>query len=148
MKKIKHLYFILLFINFICWSQDTILPDSLSIMNRFNSLDQAFIGKDTAMLDKLLHKNLTLGHSNGWVETKMNALETLMKNGVIYHSIQIIGIPKIEYYSENIITTRRNINVIGILKDKTFNVFLNVLEIWTCETGNWQLLARQSVKSN
>jgi hypothetical protein len=68
-----------------------------------------------------------------------------VEEGVIYTSIETIGEPEIHYSSEKLKTTRRNIDVSGILSDTTFGVKLNVLEVWILENGTWQLLARQSV---
>ncbi|PKP24670.1 MAG: hypothetical protein CVU03_11330 [Bacteroidetes bacterium HGW-Bacteroidetes-2] len=145
MKKIKYPYWILLFFCGTSWSQDSISSDSTWVQQTVIALDQAFITKDTVVLHTLLHKDLNLGHSNGWEETKIDLLKTLIENGVVYQSIKSIGALKLLYLSENTITTRRNIDVSGMVTNKAFHVQLNVLEIWICETGVWQLLARQSV---
>lgn len=108
-------------------------------------LDRSLVNKDTLQLNKLLHSDLSLGHSNGWMENKQGLLQTLMDEGVIYKSIQPTGILEITHRSEKLLTTRRDIDVEGIVNDNHFSVKLNVLEIWTCENGYWQLLARQSV---
>ncbi len=111
----------------------------------FLLLDKGLMEKDTLTLSTLLHRDLTLGHSNGWIENKPDLLKTLANNGVEYHSIEITGTPIIKYYSDSLLTTRRDIDVAGIVNETSFKVQLNVLEIWICEEGNWQLLARQSV---
>lgn len=126
-------------------SQDVRLSDSETIHLKMTQIDEALIAKDTSALAKLLHKDLTLGHSNGWIETKSDLPKTLIEKSVIYSTIELIGAPEIHYHSENFITSRRDINVVGIVIDTPFDVKLNVLEIWICEDDNWQLLARQSV---
>lgn len=126
-------------------SQEMSLSDRETIHLKMHQIDEALIAKDTSALSKILQKNLTLGHSNGWIETKTDIPKTLIEEGVIYSSIELIGTPEIHYHSENLITSRRNINVNGIVNNVPFDVKLNVLEIWICEDGNWQLLARQSV---
>ncbi len=118
---------------------------SHEIEDYFILLDKALMEKDTITLSTLLHKDLTLGHSNGWIENKPDLLKTLINNGVEYHSIAISGTPEINYHSESLLTTRRDIDVAGIVNDTNFEVRLNVLEIWICAAGNWQLLGRQSV---
>lgn len=116
-----------------------------SVEKYMNAFDQALIGKDVSTLRRLLHNDLTLGHSNGWMETKSDLLQTLVSGNVVYESIEMIGEPLVYYETENLITVRRNIDVQGIVNEQAFNVKLNVLEIWIDEAGKWQLLARQSV---
>ncbi len=138
---------ILIFILLIVHSCSTNKKTNQSIV--FNPfyllLDNAFVAKDTAALNNLLHENLTLGHSNGWLETKTDLLITLVDEGVIYTSIKTIGEPEIHYSSKKLKTTRRNIDVSGIVNETPFDVKLNVLEVWILQNENWQLLARQSV---
>ncbi len=109
------------------------------------SIDQALIQKDTLTLSKLLHDSLSLGHSNGWLETKPDLLHTLIDEGVIYTAIEMMGEPEVHSLSENLITTRRDINVSGVVNETPFDVRLNVLEVWINKNKEWQLLARQSV---
>lgn len=86
-----------------------------------------------------------MGHSNGWLETKPDLLHTLIDEGVIYTAIEMMGEPEVHSSSENLITTRRDINVSGVVNKTPFDVKLNVLEVWISENKEWQLLARQSV---
>ncbi|MFV0304408.1 MAG: nuclear transport factor 2 family protein [Moheibacter sp.] len=108
-------------------------------------LEQSLVKKDTATLSQLLHSDLTLGHSNGWIETKESLLNSLPTQKVIYTEF----IPKnsIEFYLKNndLVTLRRKVKVIGKYENETFSVDLNILEIWIKKLDHWQLLARQSM---
>jgi len=145
-KKYKLLIWGILLIHFISWSQKlennnyTILAENCTI------LDKAFIQKDTLTLNKLLHTNLSFGHSNGWLEKKSDLLQTLKTEKVSYLVIDPVGTAVIQHQTKNLITSRRDIDVTGLLEGTTFNMKLNVLEVWIKEKGKWQLLARQSVK--
>lgn len=118
---------------------------SVDIEIPFQELDQAFVAKDTASLSLLLHDKLTLGHSNGWLETKPDLLQTLATGGVLYSKIKQLSQPKLFYQNDTTITSRREISVSGKVKDHPFTVRLNILEIWLWNGNRWQLLARQSV---
>ena len=117
----------------------------LAVETRFQKLDHALIVKDVPTLQNLLHENLTLGHSNAWLETKPDLLKNLRDGRLIYKSIETIGVPRIFHQTENLITARRNIDVQGTVEGFGFKVKLNILGIWVFEQGRWQLLARQSV---
>lgn len=126
-------------------SQEAALSNQEEISLKMAQIDQALIAKDTSALAKILHKDLSLGHSNGWIETKKYLLETLINKGVTYLKIENAEPFSIYHTSENLITTRRKIDVTGLLNDTPFDVKLNVLEVWIYEDENLQLLARQSV---
>ncbi len=145
MRKKNILFLFCLFTGFLAQAQETELKEPHGIGKYFILLDKALMQKDTLTLRAVLHHDLTLGHSNGWIEGKEDLLKTLIVKGVEYHSIEITGEPEIRYNSDSLLTTRRNIDVRGIVNQTSFEVQLNVLEIWICEKGDWQLLARQSV---
>jgi len=144
--KMKTFLFFLLFPLCIgLYAQDRKPAAYEEIYLKMSQIDQAFIAKDTSALTKILHNDLTLGHSNGWIETKSELLETLMNEGVIYLKIVTAEPFSIHHTSDNLISTRRKIDVTGLLKTMPFEVKLNVLEVWIYKEENWQLLARQSV---
>lgn len=136
----KQIFFI--FITAVCLNTSA---QQTKIEEYFVALDNALLQKDTLTLKILLHDNLTLGHSNGWVESKESLLKTLVTDYIVYKSFENTETPEIHFETENLITTRRKINVSGIVNGTDFQVKLNALEAWICENGNWQLLVRQSV---
>ncbi len=111
-----------------------------------NELDEALLEKDTASLQKLLHDDLILGHSNGWWETKVSLLKNLPTQKIHYQEFQSIGEPEIHHSSENLKTITRKLTAIGELEDYDFEVDLKIIELWIYENERWQLLARQSVE--
>ena len=51
-------------------------------------LDKALVAKDTVVLKQLLHKDLTYGHSNGWIETKADVIKDLQVGKLAYDKIE------------------------------------------------------------
>lgn len=147
MQKKYHLFIwaVLLF-HFISWSQKIENKHYAVIAENCKMLDKALVQRDTLTLNKLLHNNLSFGHSNGWLEKKNDLLRTLKTEKVSYLSIDQVSTAIIQYQKKDLISTRRDIDVKGLLEGKSFDLKLNVLEIWIKERGEWQLLARQSVK--
>src|SRR5690606_9427716 len=113
-----------------------------------NELDEALLKKDTARLQKLLHNDLTLGHSNGWTETKKTLIETLPTSKIHYYEFIPLGPPQIIHSGPDLKTIRRKLTAVGEYDNEPFEVNLKILEIWIYENHNWQLLARQSVDGN
>lgn len=144
--KFKILFLLALtFINSELYSQKSITQYEFSFVAE---LDQALLTKDLPKLQMILHENLNLGHSNGWIETKESLLKNLPTSKVSYRQFVPKGNLEIHHQAENLISLRRKITAIGTYEEKEFKVDLNLLEIWIREDENWKLLARQSVEMN
>ena len=119
--------------------------DSVTTMHICNQLDDALIKKDTTTLKLLLHRELSFGHSNGWIETKASLLKDLPASKVDYNQFQRLNNCVIRPITEQLRMVRRDIKASGTYKGKAFEVNLRVMEIWLYEQERWQLVARQSV---
>jgi hypothetical protein len=107
-------------------------------------LDKALIAKDTLVLKQLLNKDLTYGHSNGWVETKSDVINDLISGKLVYYSIDS---KEVKWILSNNIATMRNTSFIKYENDgKPGELSLHVLQVWLKTNKGWQLLARQSTK--
>ena len=51
-------------------------------------LDKALVQKDTVTLKQLLHKDLSYGHSNGWVENRNEVIKNLVQGKLTYKKIE------------------------------------------------------------
>jgi hypothetical protein len=144
----KYLLFIwlLLLIHFISWSQKIENKPYTTIVENCKMLDKALVQRDTLTLNRLLHTGLSFGHSNGWLEKKTDLLRILKTEKVSYLTIDQVGTVVIQYQKKDLLSTRRDLDVTGLLEGKSFDSKLHALEVWIKERGKWQLLARQSVK--
>ncbi len=149
MDKFKYLL-IMLLANYFLVAQDIHKTNPNAAPSIFwamsSDLDDALLEKDTASLQKLLHKDLILGHSNGWWETKASLLKNLPTQKIRYQEFRTVGGPEIHHDSENLKTITRKLTAIGELEDYDFEVDLKIIELWIYENERWQLLARQSVE--
>lgn len=148
-KKIKYLFLIFL-LGFYVYSQEiqqfnsNAAPSIVWAMS--SELDKALLQKDTAKLQKLLHDNLILGHSNGWMESKASLLKNLPGSKVYYYEFRTIDEPEYHHSSENLKSITRKLTAIGQYEGNEFEVDLKIMEVWIYENERWQLLARQSVE--
>ncbi len=116
-----------------------------AILQACFTLDSALIQADTAQLEKLVHRKLSLGHYNGLIETKQELLQHLSNDYLKYNNIEERGYNDVQFV-DNIATVRRQIKVNATLQNRPFDITLKVLETWIMEDNNWKLLSRQSVK--
>lgn len=108
-------------------------------------IEKALVEKDTFILRELLHSELTLGHSNGWIENRESLLSDLKRERVVYFLFDKVSEVEFTHLSDQMIVSRRGVNVCGSVDGYEFKVMLNILEIWIFEEDIWKLLARQSV---
>lgn len=120
------------------FAQTTFLKDAVA------KLDKALIAQDTVVLKQLLHKDLTYGHSNGWIETKTDVINDLVTGRLAYDKIES---KDLKWTVTNNIATMRSTTEVGYrLNDKPGELKMHVLQVWLKTNKGWQLLSRQSTK--
>ena len=139
----KHLFTIcLLFVSVISFAQ----VDSISLKQAMLDLDKALVTKDEKALVQLLHTEVSYGHSNGWVQNKMDIINDLKSGKLIYDKIENTSV-NIVAINNNWATVRTSTNATGRSTTiPTFELKLHVLQVWLKTKNGWQLLARQSTK--
>lgn len=107
-------------------------------------LDKALAEKDTVALKQVLHKDLTYGHSNGWVQSKADVINDIANGKMVYDTLSskdatwvIVG---------DVATVRNATDATYRLNGKAGNLHLHVLQVWLKTVDGWQLLSRQSTK--
>jgi hypothetical protein len=129
---------IVLLISSVSFGQTSFLKDAVS------KLDKALIEKDTATLKQLLHKNVTYGHSSGWVETKEDVIKDLTSGKLVYYTIKS---DSITWKTDASWATMRSKTKVEVsVNSNRMELNLHVLEVWLKTNKGWQLIARQSTK--
>jgi hypothetical protein len=119
--------------------------DSVSLKDAMSSLDNALLRKDEKALQQLLHKEVSYGHSNGWVQSKNDILADFKSGKLLYSKIEnstVIIVAQNKKWA----TVRTNTNAEGEIDHKAFQLKLHVLQVWMKTKKGWQLFARQSTK--
>ena len=138
----KWLVFIsLLFTNLIAVAQ----VDSIGLKDAMQKLDKALLQKDEVVLRSVLHKDVSYGHSNGWIQSKEDILNDFKSGKLTYNKIEnnssaIVRIDK------KFATVKTNTNAEGSVNGTAFKLTLHVMQFWIKTKKGWQLIARQSAK--
>ena len=119
--------------------------DSVTLKEAMKNLDMALLTKDEAILNTILHKDLSFGHSNGWIQSKSDVLNDFKSGKLVYskfenNSSAIVSIGK--KYG----TVKTNTNAEGAVNGTAFKLTLHVMQFWIKTKKGWQLIARQSAK--
>ena len=118
--------------------------DEMKVIETVSMLRKAMIDADRAVLEKILHENLSYGHSSGLIETKAMLIESLISNNSDFktmdltdQTVKVIG--KTAIVRHKLMAETANKGVPSTAK-------LNVLLIFIELKGEWKLLARQAAK--
>ena len=119
--------------------------DSVGLKNAMQQLDKALLQKDEVVLKSILHKEVSYGHSNGWIQSKDDILNDFKSGKLTYNNIQnnSSAIVKI---SEKYATVKTNTNAEGVVNATEFKLILHIMQFWIKTKKGWQLIARQSAK--
>ena len=134
----KLLIILLLFVSNVSLAQPSFLKDAVA------KFDNALITKDTVVLKQILHKDLSYGHSNAWVETKKEMVENLYNGKISYKKIETSDLKWTA--SNDWANVRSTAEIEYMLDGKEGKLKLHVLQVWVKTKKGWQLLARQSTK--
>lgn len=107
-------------------------------------LDKALLAKDTNTLKQLLHKEVSYGHSNAWIQTKTQVMNDFASGKILYSKIEQKD--QVWQAAKDWATVRSTTMVDYLLEGKPGSLKMHVLQVWLKTNKGWQLLARQSTK--
>jgi len=119
--------------------------DSITLKTEMQQLDKALLQKDENVLRSVLHKDLSYGHSNGWIQSKGDIINDFKSGKLTYNRIENNS-SAIVNISKKYATVKTNTNAEGTVNGTAFKLTLHVMQFWIKTKKGWQLLARQSSK--
>lgn len=119
--------------------------DSLGLKRAMDQLDRALLQNDASSLQSLLHKDLSYGHSNGWVQSKQELIKDGGSGKMVYGKIEHSG-QMIRAIDKKWATVQTNTRAAGKVNGNEFSLSLQVMQVWIRVKRAWLLYARQSIK--
>ena len=119
--------------------------DSIGLKNAMQQLDKALLQKDETVLKSVLHKDVSYGHSNGWIQSKNDILNDFTSGKLVYNKIENNS-SAIITVSKKYATVKTNTNAEGTVNGTAFKLTLHIMQFWIRTKKGWQLIARQSAK--
>ncbi len=137
----RHLSLFILIFNLSLFSAQS-LDRTLEI--QVKALDSLMQTNNPNILN-LLAKDVSFGHSNGWVQNIDDFKKDIISKKVDYKSVKQTALKEFKTYKKTA-SIRRVVHVVGTYKSYDFTMDLSVLEIWIKKAGDWKLWSRQSVE--
>ena len=121
--------------------------DSVVLKEMIQQLDKALLQKDERILQTVLHKEVSYGHSNGWIQSKNDILNDFTSGKLTYNKIENNS-SAIVNISKKYATVKTNTNAEGTVNGTAFKLTLHIMQFWIKTKKGWQLVARQSAKQS
>jgi hypothetical protein len=131
---------------FVSISSLVVAQDTVQLKKVTELFNNALLTKDTNLIKQLVHKQISYGHSNGWLQTKQDLITDFATGKIEYTKIE--EGEKSFTKTKQAIAVRNISKVEGVVNGYVFSMSLQVLQVWKKVKKNWVLLARQSVKVN
>ena len=119
--------------------------DSVSLKETMQQLDKALLQKDDIVLKTVLHKDVSYGHSNGWIQSRSDVLNDFKTGKLVYNKIENTSSSLLSI-NKKWATVKTNTNADGAVNGTAFKLTLHVMQVWMRTKKGWQLFARQSAK--
>ena len=119
--------------------------DSIGLKEAMQQLDKALLQKNETVLKSVLHKDLSYGHSNGWIQSKADIMNDFKSGKLTYSKIENNS-SAIITISKKYATVKTNTNAEGAVNGTAFKLTLHIMQFWIKTKKGWQLIARQSAK--
>lgn len=133
---------LLFFVYSECFAQ----RDAENVKFASEAFNKALIAKDSNVLKKILHPQLSYGHSNAWIETKQELIDDLYNGTITYNKVTTEKI-EVMMNTKKLATVRADVMINADFESYKGLVFhLRVLQTWKWQNMmGWQLVNRQSV---
>lgn len=136
----------IIFLFFILFATDSFsqTSDEVKLVNAVKDFHLALVRKNTISINQQTDKALTYGHSNGWVETKIELMNHLETGKMVYKTFTEDSLQV--QMNGNMANVRFNAIINGELNGIPGTYNLKVLEVWVKKGNRWLLFARQGIK--
>jgi ketosteroid isomerase-like protein len=115
------------------------------VMAAMETWRQAMLNKDQAAFEKVLHPDLTYGHSSGKIENKAEAIQHVVGSTARYTKIDLTD-TKVRVVGSTAVMTGKAEYVERSKDNKDTTINLVVLTVWVKGPRGWQMIARQATK--
>jgi ketosteroid isomerase-like protein len=121
------------------------LADSTGdVLSAIEDFRKAMVDANGAKLLEMSSDDMSFGHANGIVQTKVEFVKTVVDHAEVFHSIKL--------YDHNIkvagdlATARHTFDAFINYQGKDQNFLLSIVQVWKKDDGRWRLFTRQSFK--
>jgi ketosteroid isomerase-like protein len=118
--------------------------DSDDLLAAVEAYRKAMVDGDGAKLLEMSDDDMSFGHANGVVQTKVEFVKTVVDKAEVFNSIKLYD------HSMHVVgdlgIARHTFEADLVFQGKNLQLVLNIVQTWKKQEGRWRLFLRQSFK--
>ena len=121
------------------------LADSTGdVLSAIEEYRKAMVDGNGARLLEMSADDMSFGHANGVVQTKVEFVKTVVDQVEVFHAIKLYN--HSIRVSGDLAIARHTFDADVFFQGKDQNFLLSIVQVWKKEDGRWRLFTRQSFK--
>ncbi len=105
---------------------------------------KSMVAGDGAKLLELSSDDMSFGHANGVVQTKVEFVKTVVDKAEVFNSIKLYDHSM--HVAGDLAIARHTFDADLVFQGKNLQLILNIVQTWKKEDGRWRLFVRQAYK--
>jgi ketosteroid isomerase-like protein len=115
--------------------------DLLAVVEEYR---KAMVEGNGARLLELSADDMSFGHANGVVQTKVEFVKTVVDKAEVFNSIKLYDHSM--HVVGDLAIARHTFDADLVFQGKNLQLILNIVQTWKKEDGRWRLFVRQAYK--
>jgi ketosteroid isomerase-like protein len=125
-------------------SAPAIADSTGDVLGAIEEYRKAMVDGNGARLLEMSADDMSFGHANGVVQTKVEFVKTVVDKVEVFHKIRLYD--HSIRVSGDLAIARHTFDADVFFQGKDQNFLLNIVQVWKKEDGRWRLFTRQSFK--
>jgi ketosteroid isomerase-like protein len=118
--------------------------ESDDLLKAVEDYRKAMVEGNGARLLEMSSDDMSFGHANGVVQTKVEFVKTVVDKSEVFNSIKLYDHSL--HVAGDMGIARHTFEANLVFQGKTLDLVLGIVQTWKKEDGRWRLLVRQSYK--
>jgi ketosteroid isomerase-like protein len=125
-------------------SHEAFACETDALLDAIEDFRKAMVDGNGARLLEMSSDDMSFGHANGVVQTKVEFVKTVVDRSEVFNSIKLYD-HKLKVTGDYAIA-RHTFDADLVYQGKNLQLVLNIVQTWRKEENRWRLLVRQSFK--
>jgi ketosteroid isomerase-like protein len=122
----------------------TLADSTGDVLGAVEEYRKAMVDGNGARLLEMSADDMSFGHANGVVQTKVEFVKTVVDKVEVFHAIKLYD--HSIRVSGDLAIARHTFDADVFFQGKDQNFLLSIVQVWKKEDGRWRLFTRQSFK--
>ncbi len=125
-------------------STEALADSTGDVLSAIEEYRKAMVDGNGARLLEMSADDMSFGHANGVVQTKVEFVKTVVDKVEVFHKIKLYD--HSIRVSGDLAIARHTFDADVFFQGKDQNFLLSIVQTWKKEDGRWRLLVRQSFR--